>query len=249
MLRFATLDAYLSVCCIKDSIVSKSLSNSKVRSNVGYATKGRELMQKVKDLRVRRTRVLLQKALIELTIQRGFTDLTVRDISERAMVNRSTFYRHYLDKYDLLRQYIVECYEILVAENDPTQAAVSAMPDQSSAPPAALIRVLKHVQQNADFYRVILGKQGEAAFYAESIRHYIERQIRGLLPESLQAAALQAVPHRPPLDLTVNYVMYAGIGAIKWWLENEQAYTLDQIAYWLNQLSQANVNFSLGLDG
>jgi AcrR family transcriptional regulator len=207
-----------------------------------YATQGGKLMQKVEDLRVRRTRVLLQRALIELTIERGFTDITVRDITERAMVNRSTFYRHYLDKYDLLRQYIVECYEMLTSDQDPFQ---TDPPNQADAPPAALVRVLRHVQQNADFYRVILGKQGEAAFYAESIRSYIEGQVRSLLPEG----AVQAVPHRLPLNLAVSYVMYAGIGAIKWWLENQQAYTLEQIAHWLNQLSRANVNFALGLDG
>ena len=58
----------------------------------------------IEDLRVRRTRKLLQQAFIECTIEKGFAALTVRDITERAMVNRSTFYRHYLDKYDLLEQ-------------------------------------------------------------------------------------------------------------------------------------------------
>ncbi|HEX2906841.1 MAG TPA: TetR family transcriptional regulator, partial [Phototrophicaceae bacterium] len=65
-------------------------------------------MQKLtenEDLRVRRTRKLLQQALIELTVEKGFAAVTVRDITERAMVNRSTFYRHYLDKYELLDQY------------------------------------------------------------------------------------------------------------------------------------------------
>lgn len=57
------------------------------------------------DLRVRRSRKLLQQAFIELTVEKGFANLTVRDVTERAMVNRSTFYRHYLDKYDLLEQY------------------------------------------------------------------------------------------------------------------------------------------------
>ena len=52
----------------------------------------------VEDLRVRRTRKLLQQALIEGTVEKGFAALTVRDITGRAMVNRSTFYRHYLDK-------------------------------------------------------------------------------------------------------------------------------------------------------
>jgi AcrR family transcriptional regulator len=58
------------------------------------------------DLRVRRTRKLLKSALIELTIEKGFAAVTVQDIADRAMVNRATFYRHCLDKYDLLDQYM-----------------------------------------------------------------------------------------------------------------------------------------------
>ncbi len=65
----------------------------------------------IEDLRVRRTRKLLQQAFIELTVEKGFAALTVRDITERAMVNRSTFYRHYLDKYDLLEEYLNEIYD------------------------------------------------------------------------------------------------------------------------------------------
>jgi AcrR family transcriptional regulator len=67
----------------------------------------------VEDLRVRRTRKLLQQALVEGTVEKGFVALTVRDITERAMVNRSTFYRDYLDKYDLLEQHLNEIYDVL----------------------------------------------------------------------------------------------------------------------------------------
>ena len=73
-------------------------------------------MQKLagmEDLRVRRTRKLLQQALIEGSLKKGFAALTVRDITEYAMVNRSTFYRHYFDKYDLLEHHIQELYEAL----------------------------------------------------------------------------------------------------------------------------------------
>src|SRR5258708_1039661 len=86
-------------------------SINKDLSCVGNATQEKELAQKLaqkEDLRVQRTRKLLQQALIELTVEMGFAAVTVRDITRRAMVNRSTFYRHYLDKYDLLNQYMAD---------------------------------------------------------------------------------------------------------------------------------------------
>src|SRR5512140_3294271 len=54
------------------------------------------------DPRVKRTRALLESAFMDLLQARGFQDLTVQDIAERAGVNRATFYAHFADKYALL---------------------------------------------------------------------------------------------------------------------------------------------------
>src|SRR5690348_6972782 len=54
------------------------------------------------DLRVRRTYKFLWEALIALMSERDFESITVTDICERAMVHRTTFYKHYEDKYGLL---------------------------------------------------------------------------------------------------------------------------------------------------
>src|SRR5260370_37666296 len=54
------------------------------------------------DPRVRRTRQLLQQALLELMQEKRFASITVHDIAERATVNRATFYAHFEDKYHLL---------------------------------------------------------------------------------------------------------------------------------------------------
>ena len=55
------------------------------------------------DLRQRKTRALLVKALAELMEERPFSELSVVDICSRAMVHRTTFYAHFNDKQELLR--------------------------------------------------------------------------------------------------------------------------------------------------
>jgi AcrR family transcriptional regulator len=57
------------------------------------------------DPRVRRTRKLLQDALLALLAEKSFDDITVQDIAERSTINRATFYTHYVDKYDLFSSY------------------------------------------------------------------------------------------------------------------------------------------------
>src|SRR5207245_2778046 len=54
------------------------------------------------DPRVKRTRKLLQQAFIELFQEKGFAAISIQDITERATVNRATFYAHFPDKYALL---------------------------------------------------------------------------------------------------------------------------------------------------
>jgi AcrR family transcriptional regulator len=53
------------------------------------------------DPRVKRTRKLLQDALLELLAEKSFDAITVQDIAERSTVNRATFYAHFVDKYEL----------------------------------------------------------------------------------------------------------------------------------------------------
>ena len=53
------------------------------------------------DLRVRRSRKHLIQALLTLMKDKPFQKISVRNITEEAMVNRSTFYAHFTDKYDL----------------------------------------------------------------------------------------------------------------------------------------------------
>jgi len=54
------------------------------------------------DPRITRTRSLLFNALGELMREKSFESITVSEITDRATLNRVTFYAHFQDKYDLL---------------------------------------------------------------------------------------------------------------------------------------------------
>ncbi|HEY6406464.1 MAG TPA: TetR/AcrR family transcriptional regulator [Ktedonobacteraceae bacterium] len=177
----------------------------------------------VEDLRVRRTRKLLQQALIEGTVEKGFAALTVRDITRRAMVNRSTFYRHYLDKYDLLEQHINAIYEVLEEEGGII----------GEGRHEGLIELFKHIQQFPDFYRVVLGAQADA-FLSPSFRQQTRQRFLAYFQQTFSEAASD--PETPPLDLKFTTVASAGCGALAWWLEQERPSTPEQFAHWMQQI-------------
>ena len=175
----------------------------------------------IEDPRVQRTRKLLQQAFMELTVEKGFAALTVLDITERAMMNRSTFYRHYLDKYDLLEQYIDEMI-VLFADR---QGIANLNPNEV---PSKLIDLLKHIQQFADFYRVMLAAKVDP-FFEQRLRQKVEKRFSSCYDQTFSDHDASAI------GLSYNVILVAGRSAIVWWLEQEQPYPPERFAQWLNQ--------------
>ena len=56
------------------------------------------------DRRVKKTKRQLRLALMELMCEKPQKHISVRELAERADINRGTFYIHYKDVSDLLQQ-------------------------------------------------------------------------------------------------------------------------------------------------
>jgi AcrR family transcriptional regulator len=70
------------------------------------------------DPRIRRTRELLQQALVHLLETQEFEKISVLDITDAATVNRATFYAHYPDKFALLECVVAsQFHDLLAARN------------------------------------------------------------------------------------------------------------------------------------
>lgn len=86
------------------------------------------------DLRIKKTYRALFEAFTELLEEYRFEDLTVAMLCERAMIRRTTFYKHFRDKNDYFAFYIDELMSGL-----PQKRA-----DKGGAAPADDVRMLRH---------------------------------------------------------------------------------------------------------
>lgn len=59
-------------------------------------------MEKTESRRSRMTRRIFRECLKELLVEKDFGRISVSEICERADMNRSTFYAHYTDQFDLM---------------------------------------------------------------------------------------------------------------------------------------------------
>jgi len=65
------------------------------------------------DLRVIKTRKNIETTFISLLGQKNFHQITVQNILDTALINRSTFYKHYADKYQLAETLCKEIFDLL----------------------------------------------------------------------------------------------------------------------------------------
>lgn len=73
-------------------------------------------MNKKDDLRVIKTRKLIYQTLLDLMKEKTFEEIKVSDVCSKAMINRSTFYAHYEDKYELLIDFLSNLKEEFARE-------------------------------------------------------------------------------------------------------------------------------------
>lgn len=163
------------------------------------------------DRRAIRTRRALRDALIALILEKGYEAVTVQDITDRADLNRGTLYLHYRDKQDLLLKSSADAHEELIAKFTPI-APNSLSLDHAER---HLTLVFEHVAANADFYRVMLGDHGVAAF-SKRLREVVAQV--GLMRLD-QLSRLRPVRAVPP-ELIAGYAGGAIIGVVEWWLQH-----------------------------
>jgi len=189
------------------------------------------------DPRVLRTRQLLRSALISLIPEKGFSAITVQDITDRATLNRATFYLHYRDKVDLLE----DVFEELMADAVPLPPEGDISETQIGHETIAF--VLDHLADHANFFRVMLGEENVPEFTSR-IREYVQliglRWITALKP--LEDKILV------PPELAIHFLGSAYLGVIGWWLQNDMPYSSDYMATQLMRLTVLGLNRSLGLE-
>ena len=97
------------------------------------------------DRRVRRTRALLQNALMASMIEKGYEATTVQDIIDRADVGRSTFYTHFADKQTLLASRLDDLRDALSREQ---QLALAARGGAGARGLGFSLPMLEHVRSH-----------------------------------------------------------------------------------------------------
>ena len=110
------------------------------------------------DYRVRVTKMLIRKEFTELLKTKPVQSITVREICERTGINRSTFYNHYTDVYDLLEQIERD----MLAELGENLKTIE--PEDDLMPISLFKGIFGFLMENSDMCVIMLGENGDKRF-------------------------------------------------------------------------------------
>lgn len=116
-------------------------------------------MVQKEDRRIRRTKKAMTEALAKLLLEKSLNNISVREIADMADINRGTFYLHYRDVYDMadkLQNEIFEKFNEIVDNYESEENRADLFP--------LIEQLFNLLAENSDLAKVLLGKNGDAAF-------------------------------------------------------------------------------------
>jgi len=179
------------------------------------------------DLRVRRTFKLLSQALLSLLLEKSFEEIYVTDICEHAMVHRTTFYKHFEDKYHLLDF----CVKDLIRNfegDDYQHDSAESMKDYYMG----LIRKsLVYMAENKKLLLTGILRAGN-----NSVLPMLSSSVSQLIEKKLCDNEKMGFHHTIPCPIIAQYYSGALISASIWWLENEMPVSIDEMVRYISLL-------------
>jgi AcrR family transcriptional regulator len=170
------------------------------------------------DRRVQRTRSALRNALAGLIREKGYSSVTVEEITQRAGVGRATFYLHYRDKEDLLLEHLMDLARDrvkLLAE-----IPLDGWDIEANPPYPAFLLLFQNAAENAPLFRVVLHGEG-SMLVTQRLRDIIRVALDTVIqPHEEQEGGL-SLSTSIPLDFLASYLAGALVGSIGWWLEQD----------------------------
>lgn len=114
-----------------------------------------------KDRRIRKTKQVLRQSFAILLAEKPLEDITVKELTERADINRGTFYCHYKDIYDLKDQIERELFDEFVAVID--GYGVDNLRRELRS---VMTDVFRFLQCNKEFGTIISAYKTDSLFFA-----------------------------------------------------------------------------------
>ena len=173
------------------------------------------------DRRVKYTKKTIKDTFINLLNEKEINKITVSEICKQADINRATFYRYYLDVYDLLDKikddFVTELISNSINADSSTVSSYAKPLLEAFLNHKELVQVLFKNQQSTYFLDDIL------AIAYEKCKERWKKDLPDLEEEDIEYATV--------------YIFNGALGIINFWIKNDFDKSVDEIANIIEKLS------------
>lgn len=166
------------------------------------------------DRRVRRTKKSLEDALIALTLDKEYDEITIQEITDRADIGYRTFFRHYSDKDELLKSVLSTTMMELRELMTPPTPEILVDANYKAADFKEGVVLFRHVQEHCDLYRVLL----------RSERTFVE-SVMAFATQGMEADLGSLVEPDISIEIMANHMAWATLALVRWWLDSDMPYS------------------------
>lgn len=169
------------------------------------------------DRRTRRTKKLLTDAFVELLSNKKLNEITIKELCEKADINRGTFYLHYQDIYDLKQQIEADLCEELAN-------LIMPFPNVKELDFYQLFyNMFSFTKKNADLFNALLGPNGDISFLTN---------LKDLFKEYYLSPIMQGQPiaYTRNIEYAYDFISAGFTGLVASWLGNDNSYSIDEMA-------------------
>ena len=168
------------------------------------------------DRRIRKTRALLTQGLIRLMREKDIKDISVKELSDLADINRGTFYLHYSDVYDMVNKLEDSLFEqfseILKKDLKGTKEVSSHY--------QILLDVFTVLNNNREITQVLIGPHGDLTF-VNRLKDLIKNQLNTFFQDEMQ---------NPASEYLFAFVVSGYVGVFETWLQSDAPLSEEYVA-------------------
>lgn len=163
------------------------------------------------DPRVRRTRRILQQALISLVLEKEYSAISIRDITNRAEVAYITFFRHYNGIDELLIEVLDEGLSELLRH-------IATLAGEADGPANEIEGklIFEYIKRRSDLFQILLKSQS-----VTRVRKSVIQNIATIFQNS--CGFLQRPNSFLTANMASNHMATSLLALIEWWLEHKMS--------------------------
>ena len=157
----------------------------------------------MEDLRIRRTKANIENATMQLIEEKGFSNVRMVDIAERAMVNRNTIYLHYDSKEEIIISMVDEAFRNSL-ENMEFDSLTKTRNSRKNLN-NIFNKMFLTINENIELYRIILTDSSLSGYLDKRMQ-----KIRNAMQETLKPTKRN--------QIGIEYLLQGIYGVLKKWI-------------------------------